>query len=251
MALTFDRFLLFGDSLIQWADSNPDFSFTGRLLDAYTRKLDILKRGFYGYNSRWALPVFKQILEVEGKAPGKIRLACIFLGTNDSLNTFEHVPLHEYKLNLTAMVKLALEHEIRVIIVGPTLHDQELGLQHFGSGGDQPFTSSQITREYADAAWEVALDHKLPFLDLWYLFQKDGGWSSSELLHGTPDLSEYLHDGFHFTARAYKVFYDALLALIKREYPDLHPENIPFHLPPWDRIDQENYEESILGHNTN
>lgn len=250
MALTFDRLLLFGDSLIEWSDKNPDFSFTGRLLDAYTRKLDILKRGFYGYNSRWGLPVFRQILELEAQAPGKIRLACIFLGTNDSLNTFEHVPLQEYKLNLAAMVNLSLEHEIRVIIVGPTLHDQKLALQHFGTGGDQPFTSSQKTREYADAAWEVALDHKLPFLDLWYLLQKDGGWSSAELLHGTPDLSEYLSDGIHFTARTYKVFYDALLALIKREYPELHPDSIPFHLPSWDKIDQENFEKSILGFTT-
>ncbi|PSK37565.1 hypothetical protein C7M61_003271 [Candidozyma pseudohaemuli] len=249
MALRFDKFLLFGDSITEFSHYQGGFSLAAKLADDYTRKLDIVKRGFSGYNTRWTLPIFKQVLDAELEGPGKIRLAYIFLGTNDASFGFQGVPIEEYKLNLETMVKLALEKDIKLVIVGPALHDQKLFIDACEEKGrplDGPFSSSKNTREYADAAWEVALAHKLPFLDLWYLFQKNGGWSSDELLQGSPDLSEYLFDGVHYSARAYEVFYDALIKLIRKEYPDLAPENVPRHLPHYRDIDLDNYEESIL-----
>lgn len=249
MALRFDKFLLFGDSITEFSHYQGGFSLAAKLADDYTRKLDIVKRGFSGYNTRWTLPIFKQVLDTELEGPGKIRLAYIFLGTNDASFGFQGVPIEEYKLNLDTMVKLALERGIKLVIVGPALHGQQLFIDACEEKGrplDGPFSSSKNTREYADAAWEVALAHKLPFLDLWYLFQKNGGWSSDELLLGSPDLSEYLFDGVHYSARAYEVFYDALIKLIRKEYPDLAPENVPRHLPHYRDIDLDNYEESIL-----
>lgn len=249
MALTFDKFLLFGDSITEFSHSQAGFSLAAKLQDDYTRRLDIVKRGFSGYNTRWLLPVLREVLETECSGPGKVRLMYIFLGTNDASTTFQHVPIDEYKQNLLKMVQLAHEKDIRVIIVGPSLFDLVLAAKHFEETGrplDEPFSSNRSSREYADAAREVALAHKLPFLDLWYLFQKDGGWSSEELLLGKPDLSEYLLDGIHYTPKAYEVFYDALIRLIRKEYPELLPENVPYRLPYYRDIDLSNYEESIL-----
>lgn len=249
MALTFDKFLLFGDSITEYSHQQPGFSLAAALQNDYTRKLDVVKRGFSGYNTRWALPILKKVLEEESKGSGSIRIMYIFLGTNDASTTFQHVPIEEYKQNMTQMVQLAEERGIKVIIVGPGLHDQRMAVEHFKEKGTplaQPFSSSRATREYADVAREVALSHKLPFIDLWYLFQKDGGWSSEELLQKEPNLSEYLKDGIHYTPKAYEVFYDALIKLIKAHYPELHPDNLPRHCPHYGDIDLDNYEDSIL-----
>lgn len=61
-----------------------------------------------------------------------------------------------------------------------------------------------------------------------------------------PNLSEYLKDGIHYTPKAYEVFYDALIKLIKAHYPELHPDNLPRHCPYYGDIDLDNYEDSIL-----
>jgi len=55
-----DVFMLFGDSITQGA-WEPDMNgFGQRLSHIYARKLDVLNRGFSGYNTDWALPVFEQ-----------------------------------------------------------------------------------------------------------------------------------------------------------------------------------------------
>lgn len=247
MALVYDKFLLFGDSITEYSYRQPGFSLSAALHDAYSRKLDIVTRGFSGYNTDWALPVLREILNLDNGSVGKIKLMYIFLGTNDAATTFQHVPIDRYKQNLHAMVNMAKDHDIKVIIVGPGLHDQRLSkTTQEAKGSDKPFSSSRDTRDYGDAAREVALKHKLPFVDLWYAFQKNGGWSTEELLLGKPDLSEYLADGIHYTSKAYQVFYDALIKAIKDAYPELHYENLPRILPWYTEIDLENPEKSIL-----
>lgn len=247
MALVFDKFLLFGDSITEYSHKQPGFSLSSALQDVYTRKLDIVTRGFSGYNTDWALPVLREVLKTENASPGKVKIMYIFLGTNDAATTFQHVPLDRYKANLTTMVKMAHDLDIKVIIVGPGLHDQILSkLTQEAKGHDQPFSSSTATRDYGDAAREVALKHKLPFVDLWYAFQKNGGWSTDELLLGKPNLSEYLADGIHYTSRAYQVFFDALIKAIKDSYPEFHYDNLPRILPWYSDIDLKDPEKSIL-----
>jgi hypothetical protein len=38
-------------------------------LDAYMRRLDVLNRGFAGYNTKWAIPVFEKVI-IWPLAPG-------------------------------------------------------------------------------------------------------------------------------------------------------------------------------------
>jgi len=53
-----DTIVLFGDSLTQMS-WNPELGGIGaRVADLYARKLDVLNRGYSGYNTDWALPVF-------------------------------------------------------------------------------------------------------------------------------------------------------------------------------------------------
>jgi hypothetical protein len=55
----------FSDWLV--SDSNIN-TFTPNMrvhtAEAYARKLDVVNRGFSGYNSRWAIPVFEQVCTI-------------------------------------------------------------------------------------------------------------------------------------------------------------------------------------------
>ena len=52
-----DQFILFGDSITQQAFSEHGAPFGAALTDAYIRKLDIVNRGFSGYNSSHAFDI--------------------------------------------------------------------------------------------------------------------------------------------------------------------------------------------------
>ncbi|OBZ75468.1 hypothetical protein A0H81_04726 [Grifola frondosa] len=57
-----DAIMLLGDSLTQhgW---NPSMNgFAAQLAHAYSRKMDIVNRGFSGYNSEWIIPAFEQVM---------------------------------------------------------------------------------------------------------------------------------------------------------------------------------------------
>lgn len=62
MAKVQDVFFAFGDSLTQGnCDHGGTIGFVARLASKYVRKFDVLNRGFSGYNTRWAIPLFEQV----------------------------------------------------------------------------------------------------------------------------------------------------------------------------------------------
>jgi len=69
--------------------------------DWWTRKVDILNRGFSGYNSRWGLSMFKEVVMNE-----RPDLVVLFFGANDSIDekVLQHVPLDEFQSNLNKIV---------------------------------------------------------------------------------------------------------------------------------------------------
>lgn len=71
-----DTIMLLGDSITQggWQAGG----FAQRLAYVYARKLDVLNRGLSGYNSDWAIPVFKQV------RPPLVSLPCLIGYPTDS-----------------------------------------------------------------------------------------------------------------------------------------------------------------------
>ncbi|KAF8005232.1 hypothetical protein HF325_000689 [Metschnikowia pulcherrima] len=237
MPLTFNKFVLFGDSITEYSSSQAGFALAPALQDLYARKLDIVTRGFGGYNTEQGKIVLREALKADNAASGVIKLMYIFMGTNDAASTFQGVPIDRYSENLSEMVDLAKNYGIKVILVGPGLHDQNLcseTRQEKGEPIQEPFASNEINRKYADAAKEVAKA------------QKYGGWSTEVLLANEADLSELLTDGIHYTPRAYEVFYDALVETIVNFYPELAPLSLSMGLPYYRDVDYDNIEEYIL-----
>eukprot|EP00798_Chlamydomonas_sp_ICE-L_P021410 gene21410-28368_t len=75
------RFILFGDSLTQLSfDSEGGWG--AGLQHAFFRKVDVLNRGFSGYNTRWILNTLDHVFE--GASRDNTLLVTVFLGANDA-----------------------------------------------------------------------------------------------------------------------------------------------------------------------
>lgn len=71
--------VLVGDSITQYS-FNPE-GWGTLLASQYGRRVDIVNRGFGGYNSVWGLKLLPYALQGLGQAP---QLATVFFGANDA-----------------------------------------------------------------------------------------------------------------------------------------------------------------------
>ncbi|KAG5368525.1 Long chronological lifespan protein 2 [Yarrowia sp. E02] len=232
-----DKILLFGDSITQYSsDQGLSFALAPALQHLYQRKLDILVRGYSGYNSDQAVQFFDHILEHEKG----IKLVVIFFGSNDSATNEQHVPLDRYKSNLETLAQQAVDRGVKVIITGPAPHDELARREMFKDEPGVNPRSSQLQRQYSEAACEVASKMGLPSINLWQAFASDAGWKSGMPLPSTVEgegqdnetsVTKYLVDGLHFAGPGYKVWFDELVKVIRKEYPDLSDETLPMVMP--------------------
>lgn len=247
MVYSLGKFVLFGDSITQHANDQPGFALAPALQSLYTRKLDIVTRGFSGYNTNHTVVTLREVLKAEHAETGIIKVILIFMGTNDAAFNFQGVPIDTYKKNLQAMVDCAQSYNIKVILVGPALHGRAECLEASKTQDiDANFCDSKTTRQYADVAAQVAASNGVPFVDLWSAFQRYGGWSTDDLMSGNVAVGDLLPDGIHFSSEGYKVFYDELVRSVNKGYPELEPSKLPFYYPIYNEVDFDNMEESIL-----
>lgn len=213
------KFLLFGDSITEFSYDPNQWCLGQALQNVYSRKLDIIQRGFIGYNSRWCLKILPDIL----KELQNIGIAYIFLGSNDSMTEgCTSVPLPEYLANMKAMVEIMISHDIKVVIVGPAKFDRitwdRLHPEDIANGW---IRREDTFYEYGYALSELCKAEGLPFVDLKTKFEETAGEKWIDLLV----------DGLHFSGEGYKVFYEELLKIIKIHYPEYHPVNIHYQYP--------------------
>lgn len=244
MPLSIPKFVLFGDSITQHSSDQSGFALAPALQNLYQRKMDIVTRGFSGYNTDHGLVVLREVLKHDGAADGHIKLMYLFMGTNDAALTFQKVEPEKFRENLLQMARLVLLYGIKLIVIGPGLHDQALSTVAFES--EEPFLSSRRTRQYADIASEVSAQLEVPFIDLWTIFQKYGGWTTQALFDNLADLAVLLSDGIHYTPKAYEIMYEEIVSVISGSYPELLPDNMKQVFPYYADIDVENIEKSLL-----
>lgn len=265
MELQYNKFILFGDSITQFSSSPAlEFGLQPALQDLYARKLDILNRGYSGYNSNHARLILPKILQQElDESKSNIKLMTIFFGTNDTfqidddINKIQAVDIASYRNNLVAMIEMCLENNIKPIIIGPTLHDNRLsriGYIARKRSLNNDATTCQRNHLFSKAAEEVAHEFKVPFLDLWDSFRKYGDWSVEQLykLNGKTndeeyiDLSELLIDGIHLSGKGYRILYEELVKIIEEQFPEMISGDLPMILPYWMDIDPENLPRSLF-----
>ncbi|WWC68934.1 uncharacterized protein I206_102870 [Kwoniella pini CBS 10737] len=253
-----DAIMLFGDSLTQaWTDG----SLSQRMAEYYSRRCDIVNRGFGGYNSDWAIPVFEQVFATrEAREKGyaqNVKLITIWLGANDATIPGEPqcVPLDRYKSNLVKLIKLIKEPssayyspDTKIVLINapPIIENDWVKArvekwESFGSTGPKPEQNrdKRVTKSYAEAAIEIAKEQQVPIVDIWTAIVDVAGGE------GDDQLAPYFYDGLHLTSEGYAVLFKALSALIIDRYPELDPEQIPMRMPHWADVDLGNPREAF------
>lgn len=235
MALGFDKLLLFGDSITEFGyDPHPDllpevqFSLCGAVSNAYTRRLDVVQRGFAGYNTDWALQLLPGILEAEHRESSKVLLSTLFFGTNDAvLNGVQKVELPQYIANTRKMVELFKERGIKVVVIGQAKHDDSNW-----NPRKKPDIAAGVIRtnenaqKYNAALKALCEELQVAFVDLYAAFDSYPG-----------DWRDLLVDGVHFTGKGYELFYGKLMETIRASYPEMAPEAQRYRLPYWRDFD--------------
>lgn len=224
------KFLLFGDSITEFCfnigmqvdkDEKDKFSFGGELSNDYVNKMDIVHRGFSGYNSRWGLKILPDIL----KTQNDIAIGTIFFGANDSsLGGHQKVPLNEFIENIGKLVDMFQEKGIRPIVVGPALFNEEYWKTIKADMIAQGYVrTSESFANYSSHLEEYCKTREIPFVNLNKAFAQRAG----------NHWQEYLCDGLHFNGKGYRVYYRELLKTIDKYYPEYSPSNMPLKHKLW------------------
>ncbi|KAH9867963.1 hypothetical protein IAQ61_007269 [Plenodomus lingam] len=254
MPAPYGQFLVFGDSITQDSfNQDRGFGFSAALQAAYIRRLDVVNRGFSGYNSRQALQILPAIIPSPDEA--KLRFLIIFFGANDSslpdAPNKQHVPLDEYKENLENIIHhpKIVAHSPRIILVAPPpINEHLLWPRDRLNGCTSVSRLAGTTKVYAEAVCDVGDKFNVPVVNLWKAFMAKTDfnmdtWKLGDLVPGSLEvpqndaLVELMYDGLHFNPAGYEIFFQEVMRLVEAQWPDQMPEKLPMVFPPWN--DQE------------
>lgn len=257
MTLNYDKFILLGDSITEFSVYSTDnFSFSQAIQNLYSRRLDVLVRGFGGYNSTHLVYILPEILKAELNADkNNIKLMTIFIGTNDasqvddSMGRMQSVDIQKFQKNIESLCEMALSSNIKPILIGPALHGKKLVLDFLkaeGRSSNVPWSSNSRNLEYSQVVELAAKKYNVPFVNLWEAFRLWGKWSKEEVLADEVDLEALMHDGIHFTGASYKILLQELEAKVEEWYPELVGSNLELKLNRWNLLKEEELPEVIF-----
>jgi lysophospholipase L1-like esterase len=231
MAAMRPQFLLFGDSITQ--RSFGPGGWAGVVADAYQRQVDVINRGYSGYNSRWALSVVDHIFPAN--LTGKIELATVFFGANDAAlsdrpSSSQHIPLSEYIFNMKSIVAHLRSRDIcSIILITPPPVFEPGRIAHvlatYNVQLEAPERTNESAGQYASAVVALGAELGLPVVNLWQEFQKIENWQE-----------ELLNDGLHLTPKGNTLVGTLVLDCISTNFTLLHPEKLRFDLPEWSEM---------------
>ncbi|CDO74873.1 hypothetical protein BN946_scf185004.g23 [Trametes cinnabarina] len=230
-----DAIMLLGDSLTQGGYELNGFA--AKLAHVYNRKMDVINRGFSGYNTDWILPVFEQVLytpcfatQHEQQHVPKVRLLVIWFGANDAAPPpkDQHVPLDRFRANLRKLLWMVRSPEspryspdTRIVLMTPPPVNtaQRERAQRAKSPLKELDRDFEMTRRYAEAVGEVGQQESVPVVDLWGKLYDAAGRKEES-------LEEFLTDGLHLNEKGYAVVFNELDKTIKVNYPKYHYDNM-------------------------
>jgi len=225
--------LLFGDSITQQAFGTSDGVVKvgwGSLLAAtYQRRADVLARGYYGYNTRMALEVLPRVLPLPsaalagdaggGFSSSRILFCTVLFGSNDAVNAGErqHVPIEEYRENTRKIVVRTRDRlsctpasQCPIILMTPPPVYEPAWASY--KGVEVSTRQNENVRQYGEAIKQLGPELNCEVIDAWVLL---GGDSDDRMGH--------LTDGVHLSESGNRHIYDAVMNLIRQQYPHLAP----------------------------
>ncbi|PRQ42947.1 putative SGNH hydrolase-type esterase domain-containing protein [Rosa chinensis] len=201
------QFVLFGSSIVQFSFSNGGWG--AILADIYSRKADILVRGYAGWNSRNGLQALEQVFPKDASIQPS--LVIVYFGGNDSmlpdpLGLSLHVPLPEYVENMRKIAThlKSLSQKTRLIfLTAPPVNEEQMRKAFSGIMRENSRTNKQL-QMYSDACVELCREMDIKAVDLFTSMQKRSDWSTV-----------CFTDGIHFSSEGSKIVVEEILKVLE------------------------------------
>ncbi|KAH6676646.1 SGNH hydrolase-type esterase domain-containing protein, partial [Halenospora varia] len=218
------------------------FALGAELQTAYVRRLDVINRGFSGYNTDNALTVLDKILPTPQQA--RIKFLTVWFGANDCARAKkpldQNVPIERFRSNLKAIVThpAVVAHAPNIIfLTQPPIEETMLTDTAHQLGWDTTKVSQVAdSQKYANVVKEVGQEEGIVVVDVWSKFMELAGWQEGAILPGAKEggkndiLSSLLSDGLHLTSKGYKVIFEELLETLKANWPEYPPYKMPYEV---------------------
>ncbi|OAV89459.1 hypothetical protein PTTG_06190 [Puccinia triticina 1-1 BBBD Race 1] len=252
-----DELVMFGDSITQFAWQAGG---TGaELANYYQRRLDVVNRGFSGYNTAWALHVAKKIFPAQSAGSNSFprkRIVTIWFGANDAVippkpQTVTPEQFVENMVKLIEMIQARASptgshqdgSQLLVVLITPPPISVALRAANLASRfpdwrPENMDRDPARTRLFAELVCQVAQQKGLPVIDTWTAITKAADESQG-------GLSTFLVDGLHLTPAGYEIVTQEFKSILTRHYPSFLPESLPHDFPWWNDIDAEHPENSF------
>ncbi|RKK06687.1 hypothetical protein BFJ65_g18585 [Fusarium oxysporum f. sp. cepae] len=233
------QLLLFGDSITEGASSLQN-----ELSRRYMRRLDVLNRGFGGYNTNLALTLLPSFFPAVAPSRTVPRVAAmtVHFGANDSCSAGEpqHCDLDTFKSNIKRVLNWegVRLHRTRVILVTPS-PVEEYRLPHDGKG------RAERVAMYAQAIRDIGKEESVPVVDLWTAMMRSTSWKDggvNAILPGSSstlpsmDLGRLFYDGLHLTQDGYDIYMRELVRVLEAEVPECQIHGTDEWYPAWIRF---------------
>ncbi|KAJ1725696.1 isoamyl acetate-hydrolyzing esterase [Coemansia erecta] len=199
----YDIVLTFGDSITQFGGNPAHNGWVNSLSHLFERRMDVLNRGFSGYNTNDARGVVHLVLPRTKSLPGanpassaatattattnlsrpfpnfspKVQLLLIFFGANDAVLKpgYQHVPLDVFAANMRYLVSLVKDPESEyyspetrvALITPPPLGESLYNRTSAGSDVNPIKRTNAMAKVYSEAVKDAANDLGVPYIDLW------------------------------------------------------------------------------------
>ncbi|KAK7330496.1 hypothetical protein VNO77_24691 [Canavalia gladiata] len=235
-----EKIVLFGDSITE--KSLRDNGWGASLANTYSRRADVLVRGYGGYNTRWAMFLLHHLFPLDSTKPPLATI--IFFGANDAAlsgrtSERQHVPVKEYKENLRKFVlhlkKCSSTMQILLIAPPPICEEGRLAyaISLYGENARKlPERTNKVTGQYANACVEIAKEMGVHYINLWSKMQETDGWQK-----------KFLSDGLHLTPEGNDVVYQEVIKVLNEA--GLSADKMPFDFPHHSKIDHKNPESAF------
>ncbi|OQR97161.1 isoamyl acetate-hydrolyzing esterase [Achlya hypogyna] len=210
VAKTTPVFITLGDSQTEIAANPFLMGYQTQLAFTYQRKADVVNRGRSSRTTRWWLDNLPSLLADWAQRPPS--LITIYLGTNDACSPTGslaeyHVPVDAFSANMRAIVGnfTAAFPQVKIILVTPGT------VEEWSTWGES--RNNKDIYKYVVATRTIAHDLGLALVDMW------------EVMDGAIDMT---YDGLHLNNQAHDELHILLLEQIKKKYPELTTENMPW-----------------------
>ncbi|XP_073145342.1 GDSL esterase/lipase At5g62930 [Henckelia pumila] len=231
--------VLFGDSITQRSFESGGWG--AALANIYSRKVDVVLRGYGGYNTRWAVFLLHHLFPLGSATPPTA--VTIFFGANDAAllggtGEKQHVPMEDYKENLRTMVqhiKSWSPKTLVVLISPPPIYlegRREFARSLYGDkASDTPDRTNEMTGAYAEQCVGLAKELGIPSINLWSKMQDAEGWQK-----------KFLSDGLHLTPEGNSIVFQE----VNKVLDEAGFSALSYDFPPHTEIDGKNPEKTFL-----